>query len=92
MQWILLIVTVVHVSPAVFWAGSTFVLARAGGVGADRLAFMIYPTFTAHAHMAAFLVGFIVLHVLAALYHHFVRKHGLFRRVEVTARSAQTLS
>ncbi|CAN7226425.1 hypothetical protein LJR230_000721 [Trinickia sp. LjRoot230] len=39
MQWTLLIVTVVHVLPAVFWAGSTFVLARAGGVGADRLAF-----------------------------------------------------
>jgi hypothetical protein len=38
MQWILLIVTVVHVLPAVFWAGSTFVLARAGGVGAGRLA------------------------------------------------------
>ena len=39
MQWILLIVTVVHVLPAVFWAGSTFVLTRAGRVGADRLAF-----------------------------------------------------
>ena len=39
MQWILLIVTVVHVLPAVFWVGSTFVLTRAGGVGADRLAF-----------------------------------------------------
>ena len=37
MQWILLIVTVVHVLPAVFWAGSTFVLTRAGGVGANLL-------------------------------------------------------
>jgi hypothetical protein len=39
MQWILLIGTVVHVLPAVFLAGSTFVLVRTGGVGADRLAF-----------------------------------------------------
>jgi cytochrome b561 len=27
------------------------------------------------------LVGFIVLHVLATFYHHFVRKDGLFRRM-----------
>jgi cytochrome b561 len=27
------------------------------------------------------LVGFIVLHVLAPFYHHFVRKDGLFRRM-----------
>jgi hypothetical protein len=39
MQCILLIVVVVHVLPAIFWARSTFVLARAGGAGADRLAF-----------------------------------------------------
>ena len=28
----------IHVLPAVFWAGTTFVLARAGGTGAERLA------------------------------------------------------
>jgi hypothetical protein len=34
----LAIVTVLHVLPAVFWAGSTFVLAGAGGTGAERIA------------------------------------------------------
>jgi hypothetical protein len=33
-----MIVTVAHVLPAVFWAGSTFVLARTAGAGAERLA------------------------------------------------------
>jgi cytochrome b561 len=42
---------------------------------------MIYPTFVAHVYIAAFLVGFIILHVLAAFYHQFVRKDGLFRRM-----------
>lgn len=41
----------------------------------------IYPTFVAHGVLAVVLAGFIVLHVLAALYHHFVRKDGLFRRM-----------
>jgi cytochrome b561 len=41
----------------------------------------IYPTFVAHGVLAATLAGFIALHVLAALYHHFVRKDGLFRRM-----------
>jgi hypothetical protein len=39
MQSTLMIVTALHVLPAVFWAGATFVLARAGGEGAERLAF-----------------------------------------------------
>jgi hypothetical protein len=39
MQSTLMIVSALHVLPAVFWAGTTFVLARAGGVGAERLAF-----------------------------------------------------
>jgi cytochrome b561 len=41
----------------------------------------IYPTFVAHVFFATFLVGFIILHVLAAFYHQFVRKDGLFRRM-----------
>ncbi len=42
---------------------------------------MIYPSFAAHGFIANLLVGFIALHVLAAFYHQFVRKDGLFRRM-----------
>jgi cytochrome b561 len=42
---------------------------------------MIYPTFVAHFYIATLLVGLIVLHVLAAFYHQFVRKDGLLRRM-----------
>jgi cytochrome b561 len=41
---------------------------------------MIYPTFVAHVLFALLLVGFIILHVLAALYHQFVKKDGLLLR------------
>jgi cytochrome b561 len=43
--------------------------------------FEAYPTFVAHGYLAVLLVGFIVLHVLAAFYHQFVRKDGLLRRM-----------
>ncbi len=43
--------------------------------------FVIYPTRVAHGYIAALLAGLIALHVLAALYHHFVRHDGLFRRM-----------
>ena len=43
--------------------------------------FVIYPTRVAHGYIATLLVGFIVLHVLAAFYHQFVRKDRLFRRM-----------
>jgi cytochrome b561 len=43
--------------------------------------FAIYPTFVAHVFFALLLAGFVVLHVLAALYHHFFRKDRLFRRM-----------
>jgi len=39
MQILLMVVVALHVLPAVFWAGSTFVLARAGGAGAEGLAY-----------------------------------------------------
>jgi cytochrome b561 len=42
---------------------------------------MAYPTRVAHGHIAALLVGFIILHVLAALYHQFVIKERLLRRM-----------
>jgi cytochrome b561 len=43
--------------------------------------FAIYPSFVAHGYIAALLAGFIALHVLAAFYHQFVRKDGLFGRM-----------
>jgi cytochrome b561 len=53
-----------------------------GGSGAPLPpTFTIYPSRVAHGYIAALLVGLIVLHVLAALYHQFVRKDGLFRRM-----------
>ena len=38
MQVILVVTVALHVLSAVFWAGSTFVLARIGGAGAQQLA------------------------------------------------------
>jgi cytochrome b561 len=43
--------------------------------------FTVYPTFVAHGYLALLLAGLIVLHVLAALYHHVVLKDGLFQRM-----------
>ncbi len=50
--------------------------------------FDVYPTFVAHSFFAAILAGFIVLHVLAALYHQFVRRDRLFRRMWFGRRAA----
>jgi cytochrome b561 len=52
--------------------------------------FAIYPSWVAHVYLALLLLGLIVLHVLAALYHHFVRKDGLFRRMLFARRAAAT--
>jgi cytochrome b561 len=43
--------------------------------------FAVYPTFTAHVYMAEILIALIAVHMLAALYRHFVRKDGLLRRM-----------
>jgi cytochrome b561 len=43
--------------------------------------FRAYPTFIAHATLALLLIILIALHVLAALYHHVVRRDGPFRRM-----------
>jgi len=53
-----------------------------GGSG-DELppSFLVFPTRVAHGYVAAVLGGLIILHVVAALYHQFVRKDGLFRRM-----------
>ena len=53
--------------------------------------FEIYPSFVAHGYIATILTGFIVLHVLAPLYHQFVMKDGLFRRM-FFGRRVQNLS
>ncbi|HVZ99744.1 MAG TPA: hypothetical protein VG841_05475 [Caulobacterales bacterium] len=37
MDWLFLIALALHVVPAVFWAGTTFGLARTGGAGAEAL-------------------------------------------------------
>jgi len=43
--------------------------------------FGVFPTFRAHAVLAALLAFLIVAHVAAALYHQVVLKDGLFRRM-----------
>jgi cytochrome b561 len=43
--------------------------------------FAPYPTFAAHFYLAWFLIGFLVLHGLAALFHQFFLKDGLFWRM-----------
>ena len=48
---------------------------------------MIYPTRVAHGYLAAILAAFIVLHVLAALYHQFVLRDGLIRRMSLERRT-----
>jgi cytochrome b561 len=53
-----------------------------GGSGAPLPpTFLVYPTRVAHGYIATLLVGLIVLHVVAAFYHQFVRKDRLFRRM-----------
>lgn len=43
--------------------------------------FAVFPTFKVHAVLAILLVALIAAHVAAALYHQFVLKDGLFRRM-----------
>ena len=51
--------------------------------------FMVYPTFLAHGAIALLLVGAILLHVLAAIYHQYVRKDGLFKRMALGSRARE---
>jgi len=39
MQWIVIVLIVLHVVTGVFWAGTSFVLARTGGLLVEKLAF-----------------------------------------------------
>jgi cytochrome b561 len=43
--------------------------------------FASYPTFQAHLYLGEALACLIAVHVLAALYHHVVRRDGLLRRM-----------
>ena len=43
--------------------------------------FAVFPTFQAHAALATLLAVLIAAHIAAALYHQFVLKDGLFRRM-----------
>ena len=43
--------------------------------------FAVFPTFRAHAVLASLLTILIAVHIAAALYHQFVLKDGLFRRM-----------
>jgi cytochrome b561 len=43
--------------------------------------FAVYPTFVAHSYLALVLAGFVILHLLAALYHQLALKDRLFRRM-----------
>jgi cytochrome b561 len=43
--------------------------------------FDIHPSFVAHSLLATLLTALIALHVVAALYHQFVRKDALLRRM-----------
>ena len=49
--------------------------------------FAVFPTFRAHAALATLLAILIVVHIAAALYHQFVLKDGLFRRMWFGART-----
>lgn len=49
---------------------------------------MIYPTFAAHAVVATLLVGFLVLHVLAAFHHQLIRRDELFQRMSLGRRAS----
>ncbi len=60
-----------------------------GGSGAPLPpTLMIYPTRVAHGYIATLLVGLIILHVLAAFYHQFVRKDALFPRMFLGRRAS----
>jgi cytochrome b561 len=45
--------------------------------------FSVFPSFLAHGAIATILLSAIALHLSAALYHQFVRKDGLIKRMEV---------
>jgi len=59
MRLLIIVLLAFHVVPGVFWAGTTFVLARANGQGAEQLA---YPQLGAAT--VAMLAGFVLMFLL----------------------------
>jgi cytochrome b561 len=51
---------------------------------------MTYPAFVAHIFFSMLLSGLVVLHVLAAFYHQFVRRDRLFRRMAFGRRVSES--
>ncbi len=49
--------------------------------GSLPASFSVFPSFRAHAALATLLAVLIAVHIVAALYHQFVLKDGLFRRM-----------
>lgn len=49
--------------------------------------FGIYPTFRVHAILNLLLAALVILHIVAALWHQFIRGDGLFRRMGFGKRS-----
>jgi cytochrome b561 len=43
--------------------------------------FLIYPPRIAHGYIATALAALIALHIVAALYHQFILRDGVFRRI-----------
>lgn len=63
------------------WATGWFISSAFEPNGALPDTFAALPTFQAHAALAALLAILIAGHISAALYHQFVLKDGLFRRM-----------
>jgi len=59
--------------PAILW----------GGQGVMPHSFEALPIFIVHALLVTLLSNLILLHLIAALYHQFIRKDGVFRRMSL---------
>jgi len=73
---------IVFLMIATGWATGWFISGVFQGNGETLPStFAVFPTFQAHAVLATLLALLIVAHIAAALYHQFVLKDGLFRRM-----------
>jgi cytochrome b561 len=77
----LLILLMATTGLATAYLSGLFGIVFSGSGAPLPISFMIFPTRVAHGIIAKLIIGLIGLHVLAALYHQFIRKDGLFRRM-----------
>lgn len=102
MQITLIVLLAIHVLSAVFWAGSTFTLARSGGVGSDQLfrpqmgaaavVFLTGAALWAMSHSGALSTGEVVLLVgIGAAFVAAGIQGALRRRPEIAHRAAAGL-